>query len=215
MTIVLLTGFEPFGGAADNPSRRLVGWLADAGVPGIDLRTAILPVTYAASAERLRAAVTRHQPDVVIATGLAGGRAAISVERVAINVDDSRIADNAGERRVDRPVIAGGPAAYFATIPIKAVTAAIRMAGVPAHVSQTAGTFLCNHVFYVASHLAATAWPGLRVGFLHVPWLPEQVADRPEEPSMGLPALVAGVRAAILAAAHTTTDAAVAEGAIS
>lgn len=213
MKTVLLTGFEPFGGSDENPSQRLVRAIVSGPPPGVDLRTAVLPVTYAESAEALRAAVRQHRPDIVISAGLAGGRAEISVERVAINVDDSPIPDNAGAMRVDQPVIPGGPAAYFASIPIKAVATAIRAAGVPAHVSQTAGTFLCNHVFYVASHLAAAEFPDMKVGFLHVPWLPEQVAQRPGEPSMALQILVTGVRAAIAAAAQVTEDAAIPEGA--
>ena len=213
MRKILITGFGPFGGSTDNPSLRLVQALAAAPPDGVDLRTAILPVTFAAAGPTLRAAVAEHRPDVLIATGLAGGRAEMSVERVAINVDDARMPDNAGVLRFDRPVVPGGPAAYFAGIPIKAVVAAIRAAGVPARVSQTAGTFLCNHVFYVGSHLAATEFPGLAVGFIHVPWLPEQVADQPSEPSMALASLLDGMRAAI-AATQRQEDLHVAEGAV-
>ncbi len=212
---VLLTGFEPFGGAADNPSRRAVLDIAADPPTGLRLTTAVLPVTYAGAGPALRAAVRQCRPDIVIATGLAGGRAEISVERVAINVDDARIPDNAGARRVDTPVVTNGPAAYFATLPIKSVTAAIRAAGVPAQVSQTAGTFLCNHVFYVACHLAATEFPGMRAGFLHLPWLPDQAAELAGQPSLALASIVAGVRAAIAAASAPAADLAVAEGAVS
>src|SRR5882724_8683356 len=151
MLTVLLAGFEPFDGAADNPSARAVlALVAEAPPAGTRLVAEVLPVRYARTGAALYDAVRRHRPDVLIATGLAGGRAEISVERVAINVDDARIADNDGERRTDEPVIAVGPAAYFSTLPIKSIAAAIRAAGVPAQVSQTAGTFLCNHVFYRA-----------------------------------------------------------------
>jgi pyroglutamyl-peptidase len=216
MLTILLTGFEPFDGAAENPSRRAVLALAAAAPPaGTRVVVEILPVRYAATGEALCAAVAAHRPDVLIATGLAAGRAEISVERVAINVDDARIADNDGARRIDTPVVAGGPAAYFATVPIKAVAAAIRAAGVPAQVSQTAGTFLCNHVFYRACHLAATESPAMRVGFLHVPSLPEQAAEHPGRPSMTLGCIVTALRAAIEATRDTAQDLPVAAGAVS
>ncbi len=212
MRTVLVTGFEPFGGASDNPSRRVVRALQADPPPGVQLRTAILPVSYAAASGALHAALALHKPDVLLATGLAGGRAEISVERVALNIDDARIPDNAGEQRTDQPVVPGGPAAYFASIPIKATVAAIRAAGVPAQVSQTAGTFLCNHIFYLASHIAATSHTGLAVGFLHLPWLPEQVASKPGEPSMALTSLMTGLHAAIAAALRHGADLALAEG---
>jgi pyroglutamyl-peptidase len=215
MLTVLLTGFLPFDGAVENPSRVAVLALADQPVPGVRLATAVLPVTYADTWPALHDAILRHRPDVVIATGLAGGRIALTVERVAINVDDARTADNAGVRRVDTPVVADGPAGYFSTLPIKAMVAAMRRDGVPAAVSQTAGTFLCNHVFYRACHLAAAEFPAMRVGFVHLPWLPEQVVDRPEEPSMALATIVAGLRAGLLAVRDTEQDVRVAEGAVS
>lgn len=215
MLTLLLTGFEPFGGAPDNPSRRLVHALAAEGVPGVRLRTDILPVTYAGIDPALTAALERHRPDVVLSTGLAGGRPEMCIERVALNLDDARIADNDGEWRIDAAVVPGGPAAYFATLPIKAMAAAMRGAGVPTRVSQSAGTFLCNHVFYRASHLAATVRPGLRVGFVHVPWLPEQVTDQPGEPSMSLDCMLAGLRAAIEAVRRGEPGPEIAEGATS
>jgi pyroglutamyl-peptidase len=132
---------------------------------------------------------------------------------VAINVDDARIADNDGARRTDAPVVEGGPAAYFSTLPIKAVLAAIRAEGIPAQVSQTAGTFLCNHVFYQARHLAATARPGMRAGFIHMPWLPELAPQG--EPSLPLASIVTALRAAIEATRDTTDDLAIAAGAVS
>lgn len=220
---ILLTGFAPFDGDSRNPSEQAVRALADDPPPGLVLAAAVLPVSYAGALPALRAAILRDAPDVVLATGLAGGRPHISVERVAINIDDARIADNDGARRIDSPVIPGGPAAYFATVPIKAITAAIRAAGVPAVVSQSAGTFLCNHVFYNACHIAATARPAMRVGFLHLPFLPEQARDRAEgpgaapgmAPSMALATQLAGLRAALAALRETAADLAVAEGAAS
>jgi pyroglutamyl-peptidase len=141
----------------------------------------------------------------------------MSVERVAINIDDARIADNAGIRRIDEPVISGGPAAYFATVPIKAMVARMREHGVPAHVSQSAGTFLCNHVFYGACHIAAaqaeSGGPAMRVGFVHVPFLPEQAARRGGAASLGLATIVAGLRVAVATICANRADLRVAEGA--
>ena len=134
---------------------------------------------------------------MVIATGQAGGRAEVSVERIGINVTDFRVPDNDGAQPGDGPVLAGGPAAYFATIPVQAVAAALQQAGVPASVSNSAGTHLCNHTLYLLGHLAATGYPAMRGGLLHLPYLPEQVARHPGQPSMALAMQVAALRAAI------------------
>ncbi len=215
MLRVLVTGFTPFGDAAANPSEAAVRLLAADPPAGVAFAVSVLPVSYAGALPALRAAIALHAPDVVLGTGLAGGRPHIAVERIAINIDDARIADNDGVRRIDAPVVPGGPAAYFATVPIKAIAAAIRAACVPAEVSQSAGTFLCNHVFYHACHIAAVERPGLRAGFLHLPWLPEQAITRPGEASMALADMVRGLRAALAALRDTTADLAVAEGAAS
>jgi pyroglutamyl-peptidase len=203
---ILVTGFEPFGGEKVNPSMQAVLALAADPPPGIVLCNEILPVSLRRMPPALRAAVARHRPDVVIATGQAGGRAEVSVERIGINVDDFRIPDNDGAQPADEPVIAGGPAAYFATIPVPAVVAALRQADVPASVSNTAGTHLCNHALYLLGHLAATGYPAMRSGFLHLPFLPEQVVCHPGQPSMAVATAVAALRAAITA---VTTGAAV------
>jgi pyroglutamyl-peptidase len=215
MLRVLLTGFTPFGGEGVNPSEIAVRALAEDPPPGLALAAAILPVTYAGALPALRAAIDHHDPDVVLGTGLAGGRTHIAVERIAINIDDAPVPDNDGVHRIELPVVPGGPAAYFATVPIKAMAAAIRAAGVPAEVSQSAGTFLCNHVFYHACHMAAVARPPRRAGFLHLPWLPEQVAERPGAASMALPTLLRGLRAALAALRDTVADLHAAEGAVS
>ena len=215
MQSILMTGFEPFDGELRNPSADAVRMLAGGHFRGTQLQTAILPTTYARALPTLRAAITTHRPDVVIAVGQAGGRPEISIERVAINIDDGRIADNDGEHRVDEPVIPGGPAAYFATLPIKALAAGLRGAGIPAHVSQSAGTFLCNHVFYGACHLASLQYPAMRVGFIHVPFLPEQAARRGGVASMSLDTIVAALRETVAILRDTVTDLRVAEGATS
>ena len=202
---VLLTGFEPFGGEPINPSweavRTLDGWQA----PGFRVVAAQLPCVFVAEREALAALMARHQPACVIAVGQAGGRADISLERVAINVDDARMPDNAGHQPIDEPVVPGGPAAYFSTLPIKAIVHRLRGEGLPASVSQTAGTFVCNHVFYAALHLAAQQ-PGLRAGFVHIPYLPEQAARHAGAASMSLDSIVQSLRAVVRESVHTRAD---------
>lgn len=181
---VLLTGFEPFGGEPVNPSMQAVLALAADPPPGVALSTAILPVSAANTGPALRAAIALHRPAIVIATGEAGGRADVTVERVGINVNDFRIPDNDGAQPIDLPVVAGGPAAYFATIPVRAIVEALQEAGIPASISNSAGAHLCNHTLYLLGHLAATEYPGMRGGFIHLPGLPEQAVRRPGQPSM-------------------------------
>jgi pyroglutamyl-peptidase len=217
MKTILLTGFEPFNGAAINPSweavRLLDGWEG----PGFRVHARQLPCVFGEAGKVLREAVAALQPDLVIAAGQAGGRAAISVERIAINVDDASIADNAGARPVDAPVAADGPAAYFATLPIKAIVRALRVRGFPAEVSQTAGTFVCNHVFYgLMHHLAGQGADRrtVRGGFIHVPFLPEQAAELPERPpAMTLDDIVDALRIAVEVAVEQDGDVAEAGGA--
>jgi pyroglutamyl-peptidase len=200
---VLVTGFEPFGSDKVNPSWMAVQALHGRVVGDHRIVGAQLPTVFGRSALVLRDLLHRHHPDLVICTGQAGGRIALSLERVAINVEDARIPDNAGEQPVDTPVVAGGPAAYFSTLPIKAMLAALLEQGVNAEVSQTAGTFVCNQVFYALMHELATR-PDLghtRGGFIHVPWLPGQ-----GQPSMRLEQIVAGLKLAIECALVTVTD---------
>lgn len=198
-TRVLVTGFEPFGGDDVNPSWLAAERLATDPPGGLDVRAERLSCVFGTSVEELRRAVARHEPDLVLCTGLAGGRSDLSVERTAVNVDDARIPDNAGRQPVDEPVVPGGPAAYFSSLPVKACVAAVREAGLPASVSQTAGTFVCNHVFYGLAHLTATELPDLRGGFVHVPYAPQQVTDR-AEPSMSVRDAADGLRAVLAAA---------------
>jgi pyroglutamyl-peptidase len=162
-----------------------------------------LPTVFGHSLEALRDLLLRHRPALAICTGQAGGRAALSLERVAINVNDARIPDNAGAQPVDTPIIAGGPAAYFTTLPIKAMLAGLLEAGINAEVSQTAGTFVCNHVFYGLMHDLAvhTELRQTRGGLIHVPWLPSQ-----GQPSMRLDEIVEGIKLAIEYALATVTD---------
>jgi pyroglutamyl-peptidase len=210
----LVTGFEPFDGERINPALEALGRLPDH-VGEVALATRMLPAVFGRALDALEAAVAATAPDIVLCVGLAGGRAALSLERVAINIDDARIPDNTGQQPIDQPVVAGGPPAYFATLPIKAAVAALRAACLPAIVSNTAGTFVCNHVFYGLLHLAATRRPDLRGGFLHVPYLPSQAARRDGAPSMALDDIVRGIEIVLAVAAARVEDIAAAEGAIS
>ena len=213
---VLLTGFEPFDKDPLNPSwevaRALDGWQPAAMNAACTVRAVQLPCVFGDAIARLDEAMAQWQPTLVICLGLAGGRTEITPERVAINVDDARIPDNAGRQPVDTAVQAGGPAAYFSTLPIKAMVRDMRAAGVPAAVSNTAGTFVCNHIFYALMHrLAAqaahtTGAGGVRGGFIHVPALPELAALHPGMPSMALATQVQGLQIAIETALAVRSD---------
>ena len=191
---ILLTGFEPFGGQRLNPSWEVARALDGAVLGAARVHSLQLPCAFDASLQVLHGALQRLQPDVVLALGQAEGRADVSIERVAINVQDARMPDNTGAQPVDVPVVDGAPAAYFSTLPIKRLVQALRGAGLPASVSQTAGTFVCNHVFYGLQH--ALAGRGARSGFIHLPLLPEQAAVWPgaTPPSLSLALQVAAIR---------------------
>jgi len=200
---VLVTGFEPFGGQELNPSSLAAQALDGAEVAGHRIVGAVVPTAFGDSVEALRGLLMRHRPGLVLVTGQAGGRAALSLERVAINVNDARIPDNAGAQPVDTPVVAGAPAAFFTTLPIKAMFSALLAEGIAAEVSQTAGTFVCNHTFYGLMHELAVNkdLQGVRGGLIHVPWLPGQ-----GQPSMPLAQIVAGLKVAIACALATRED---------
>jgi pyroglutamyl-peptidase len=188
MKTVLLTGFEPFGGEKVNPSWLAVRRLQGRTLGGHRIVARRLPTAYKQSLEMLRRQLRRIQPALVICVGQAGGRAEVTPERVAINVDDSRVSDNAGWKPVDAAIIPGGPVAYWSTLPVKAIVRALRRRGVPAAVSSTAGTFVCNHVFYGLMHELAKNENTVRGGFVHLPFLPRQAArqsDWPEPDSPG------------------------------
>lgn len=208
---VLVTGFEPFDQDPVNPSwevaRALDGW--DGG--GATVRAVQLPCVFGLAVERLDQALARWQPRLVVGLGLAAGRSEWTPERVAINCDDARIPDNAGRQPVDQAVVQGGPAAYFSTLPVKAIVQSLRAAGLPASVSNTAGTFVCNHVFYALMHRLAER-PGVRGGFVHVPALPEQAARHPGLPSMALDTQVQALRVTLRTALAVTEDIVVAGG---
>ena len=188
MTKVLLTGFEPFGKASLNPSGEIVKQIS-----GENIVTAILPVAYEQSAKALLALIEQHKPDVVISLGQAEGRTQITPERIAINLDDARLADNQGVMRNDVPILVGGPVAYESTLPIKEFVEAIKAEGIPSVISLSAGAFLCNHIFYVAQNKFAGTQ--VRSGFVHVPLMDEQSGEFPGLPTMPLDQMVKAVRA--------------------
>jgi pyroglutamyl-peptidase len=188
MRKVLLTGFEPFGNATSNPSGEIVKQIS-----GDNIVTAILPVAYTQSAEQLLSLIEQHKPDVVICLGQAEGRTAITPERVAINLDDARLADNESVLRNDVKILQDGPDAYFSTLPVNDIVAAIKAQGIPAAVSLSAGAFLCNHVFYVAQNKFVDS--DVRSGFVHVPLMDSQAAEFPGLPTMPLDQMVTAVRA--------------------
>ncbi|AXE28586.1 pyroglutamyl-peptidase I [Chromobacterium phragmitis] len=192
MKTVLLTGFEPFGGETVNPSWETVRRLDGEIIAGARVSARRLPCAFGAALDELRRQLDALHPDVAIAVGQAGGRSDIAVERVAINIDDARFPDNDGKQPIDVPVIPNAPAAYFSTLPIKAIVAALRERGLPATVSQTAGTFVCNHAMYGLLHHGAP-----QAGFIHLPFLPEQAARHPGAFSLSLDDGVAALRIAV------------------
>jgi pyroglutamyl-peptidase len=209
--IVLLTGFAPFGGESVNPSWQAAHALHGRHINGHRIVARQLPVEFGASLKALRAAIRETKPALVLCLGQAGGRASMSLERVAINVDDARIPDNAGAQPIDSDIIADGPAAYFTRLPIKSMLAALREAGIPAEVSQTAGTYVCNHVFYGLMHALRNR--RIRGGFVHIPYSPEQAQAHPGAPSVPIDTVVQGLRIMLQVALETATDRKLAAGA--
>ncbi|EOD79469.1 pyrrolidone-carboxylate peptidase [Grimontia sp. AD028] len=208
MKKVLITGFEPFGGASINPALEAVKKLDGAELDGGVIVTCEVPVTRYDALKAISEAIEAHQPSYVITVGQAAGRNAITPERVAINMDDFRIPDNGGNQPIDEPIDEEGPAAYFSTLPIKAITRKLQENGIPCQVSNTAGTFVCNHVFYGIQHFLRDTDIGH--GFIHIPLLPEQAAAT-DQPSMSLDTIVEGLRLAAQATLENKKD--ISEGA--
>jgi len=192
---LLLTGFEPFGGSAINPSERVVQCLDASQFHGLEIVPLILPVVGTVAPRRLLAALRRSDPAAVIMLGESAAATAVTLERVALNLRDYRIPDNAGRRVRERPVVRGAPAAYFATLPLAPIRDRLHSAGVPCVLSLSAGAFLCNEVMFAALHSLRDA--AVPCGFLHLPRLPEQVLGGRAAPSMGLELMTRGVRLAI------------------
>lgn len=202
---VLITGFEPFGGEKINPSfeavKKLENKICDA-----DIVKAQIPTVFHRSIEELEKLINAEQPDVVICVGQAGRRFDISIERVAINIDDARIADNDGNKPVDEPVFKDGENAYFASLPIKAMVEEIKKANIPASISNTAGTYVCNHIMYGLLYLIDRRYPKIRGGFIHVPFITEQIIDKPNVPYMEISKITEGLTLAIKGAVENKED---------
>lgn len=196
---LLLTGFDPFGGETINPALEAVKRVQ---CPGLSVIPLEVPTVFGRAEEAVIRAIETHQPQMVICVGQAAGRSAITPERVAINMDDASIPDNAGNQPQDQPIDAAGPAAYFSSLPIRAMVSAIRQAGLPADISNSAGTFVCNHLMYSVLHYTAKACPGVCAGFVHVPCIPTQTVGK-ALPSLPLEDIVRGLEAAVFAAAET------------
>lgn len=193
---ILVTGFDPFGSDKINPAIEAVKKLPDT-IKGAKIIKLEIPTVFNKSAQVVHQAIVKEQPDYVLNVGQAGGRSALIPERVAININDGRIPDNDGYQPLDEPIQPDGDTAYFTQLPIKAMAKAIRAAGLPAIVSNTAGTYVCNHIFYQVQYMRTKEFPKLKAGFIHIPFLPEQVITRPNQPSMALADIVKGLTAAI------------------
>ncbi len=211
---VLITGFEPFGGETINPSWEVSRSLEGESIGDARVRTLRLPCRFIDSSALLAQTLASDPVDVVIALGQASKRHDVSVERVAINIDDAPMPDNGGDEPIDRAVVSGAPVAYFSTLPIKRIVAALRSQGIPASVSQSAGTYVCNHVFFSLAHLLATRHPQTRGGFIHLPMLPVQAAARPGFSSLSLDTMVAGIREAVRATLDHRADVVIGGGAL-
>ena len=208
-----MTGFEPFAGEKTNPSWDVCRQLPEE-IAGMRVERLRVPCVFRRAIEVAAEAIERTRPALVVCLGQAGGRSGLSVERIGINLDDARIPDNAGAQPVDVAVAANGPPAYFASLPVKAMAAAIRAAGVPAEVSNSAGTFVCNHLLYGVLHYLAASGNRARAGFIHVPFSEEQAVGKPGAPAMSIATMVKGIAAAIAAAREHREDLHVPEGAL-
>ncbi|HEL1633527.1 TPA: pyroglutamyl-peptidase I [Streptococcus suis] len=193
---IIVTGFDPFGGEPINPALETIKSLPKT-IAGAEIILVEIPTVFDKAADVLEEKMAEHLPDAVLCIGQAGGRVDLTPERIAINQDDARIPDNEGQQPIDRTIRADGQPAYFSTLPIKAMVEAIHRIGLPASVSNTAGTFVCNHLMYQALYLAEKQFPKTKAGFLHIPFLPEQVVDKPGLASMSLNDIVRGVEVAI------------------
>jgi len=192
---ILITAFEPFGGEKVNPALEAMKLLPDK-IGEAQILKLELPTVFKKSIEKVWQHIDEYEPDIVISLGQAGGRACISIERVAINIDDTTMADNEGNMPVDQPIFKDGENAYFSNLPIKNMVEDIKKAGIPANISNTAGTYVCNHVMYGVLYKIHKERLNIKAGFIHVPFIPEQVVNKPEKPSMSLENIVKAVEIA-------------------
>ena len=202
---VLITGFDPFGKDTVNPALEAVKQLDGIIVDDVEIIAQEVPTVFRESIEVTISAIEKHQPDIVICVGQAGGRTQVTPERIAINVDDARIPDNQQNQPIDEPIDEDGPAAYFTTLPVKRMVLEMKNACIPAAVSNTAGTFVCNHIFYGLMHYLTNHAPTIRGGFIHIPYIPEQTTEN-GAPSLSLDTIVHGLKTALIVAAKEKED---------
>ncbi|ALA95192.1 pyroglutamyl-peptidase I [Leptotrichia sp. oral taxon 212] len=202
---ILVTGFDPFGGEPINPAIESVKRLPD-NIAGAEIIKLEIPTVRKKSLEKIEKAINEHNPDVILSIGQAGGRFDISIERVGINLDDFRIPDNEGNQIIDEPIFPDGENSYFVKLPVKAMVQNVQKNNIPASVSYTAGTFVCNHVLYGVLYLIEKKYKGKKSGFIHIPFLPQQVVDKRNMPSMELNTIVKGLTAAIEAIVKNNED---------
>ena len=202
---ILVTGFDPFGGEPINPAIESVKRLPD-NIAGAEIIKLEIPTVRKKSLEKIEKAINEHNPDIILSIGQAGGRFDISIERIGINLDDFRIPDNEGNQIIDEPVFPDGENSYFVKLPVKAMVQNVQKNNIPASVSYTAGTFVCNHVLYGVLYLIEKKYKGKKSGFIHIPFLPQQVVDKRNTPSMELNTIVKGLTAAIEAIVKNNED---------
>ena len=202
---ILVTGFDPFGGEPINPAIESVKRLPD-NIEGAEIIKLEIPTVRKKSLEKIEKAINEHNPDVILSIGQAGGRFDISIERIGINLDDFRIPDNEGNQIIDEPIFPDGENSYFVKLPVKAMVQNVQKNNIPASVSYTAGTFVCNHVLYGVLYLIEKKYKGKKSGFIHIPFLPQQVVDKRNMPSMELNTIVKGLTAAIEAIVKNNED---------
>ena len=202
---LLLTAFTPFGGESINPALEAVKQVKDK-ISNLDIVKLEVPTVFNKSIQTVIEAMEKEKPDYVLCVGQAGGRAGITPERVAINIDDARIPDNEGNQPIDRTIYSDGENAYFSNLPVKAVVEAIKKAGLTSSLSNSAGTYVCNHLMYGVLYHIDKIYKGMKGGFIHVPYIPEQTVDKPDKPSMPLEDIVRGLEAAIMAIADNEKD---------
>ncbi|EGL36492.1 pyroglutamyl-peptidase I [Oribacterium sp. oral taxon 108] len=204
MKKLLLTAFTPFDGERINPALEAVKLVKDK-IGNLEIVKLEVPTVFGKSIETVREAIEREKPDFVLSIGQAGGRAEITPERIAINLDDARIPDNEGNQPIDEPIFPDGENAYFSTLPVKAMVEAIRKEGLPSSLSNSAGTYVCNHLMYGVLYYLDKR-PSMKAGFIHVPYIPEQVKDKKEMPDLPLSDIVRGLEAAIQAVEENELD---------
>ena len=202
---VLITGFDPFGGENINPALEAVKQLPDT-IEGAEVIKLEIPTVFRKSLEKIEENIIKHNPDVVISIGQAGGRVGITPERVSVNIDDARIPDNEGNQPIDTPIFEDGANAYFSTLPIKAMVKEMNDNGIPGSVSNTAGTFVCNHVMYGVLYMAVKKYPNIKSGFIHVPYIPAQAATKVNQPSMSINDIIKGLSLCIKAIVNNDSD---------